>query len=361
MDDAAIPRTTAEPDLRDVVRWLTDQASGSPPATEQAITDGLDNHLISIVRSHNTPSTIWRFRAGQQAYVLKAQLGRGTVLRRELRWYLRAAAVGLPRGLFVVGQEGPAFTFLVLRQFGDTATLDDAALAGWTADNLHGHLRRAAAMNATLFRRTRRRVPVETVHRVAARRVAKRVAEGTSYPYLLPLLTGQTVTVNGRPLQGLARSWRDVVDRKSVVRLLTPAEIGLIFGDMHCGNILVDGSGTEVVDPRGGPLLPTAYDLGKLVQSVEGGYGAIMAGRYRLRCTAEDEYEIDVDTPPGYAALATWLHQGLGDHRYQQALYQAAQHFLAMLPHHASARRETVALALSGILQFERLREALAG
>ncbi|MFF4893433.1 phosphotransferase [Micromonospora chersina] len=361
MDSPAIPRTTAELDLRDVVHWLTHQASGSPPRTEQAITDCLGNHLISIVRSHNTPSTIWRFRAGQQAYVLKADVGRGAALRLELRWYLRAAAVGLPRGLFVLGQEGPAFTFLVLRQFGDTATLDDAALAGRTAADLQGHLRRAAAMNATLFRRTRRRVPVEAVHGVAAHRIDKRVAESMSYPYLLPLLTGRTVTVNGMPLQGLMRSWRDVVDRKSTVRLLTPAEIGLIFGDLHCGNILVDGSGTEVVDPRGGPLLPTAYDFGKLVQSVEGGYGAIMAGRYRLRRIAEDEYEIDVDTPPGYAALAAWLPQWLGDHRYQQALYQAAQHFLAMLPHHASARRETLALALSGMLQFQRLREALAG
>ncbi|MET8463585.1 phosphotransferase [Micromonospora zamorensis] len=337
------------------------QASGSSSATEQAITDYLGDRLISIIRSHNTPSTIWRFRAGKQAYVLKAELGSATTLQRELRWYLRAAAVGLPRGLFVLGQAGSAFTFLLLRQFGDTATLDDAALTGRAAGDLGGHLRRAAAMNATLFRRTRRGVPVEVVHGVAARRIDKRVAEGMSHPYLLPLLTGRTVTVNGIPLQGLVRSWRDVADRESAVRLLTQAEVGLIFGDLHCGNILVDGIETEIVDPRGGPLLPMAYDLGKLVQSVEGGYGAIMTGSYRLRCVAEDEYEIEIDMPPGYAALAAWLRQWLGDHRYQQALYQAAQHFLAMLPHHASARRETLALALSGILQFQRLREALAG
>ncbi|MER7272256.1 phosphotransferase [Micromonospora carbonacea] len=361
MDSPALPRTTAELELRDVLRRLLHQASGSSPGTEQSVTDCLGDQLISVVRSHNTPSTIWRFRAGRQAYVLKAELGRGTTLRRELRWYLRAAAVGLPRGLFVLGQEGPAFTFLLLRQFGDTTTLDDAALAGRTADDLQGHLRRAAAMNATMFGRTQRGVPVEAVHGVAAHRIDKRVAEAMSHPYLLPLLTRRTVTVNGMPLQGLLRSWRNVVDQESAVRLLTPAEVGLIFGDLHCGNILVDGIETEVVDPRGGPLLPMAYDLGKLVQSVEGGYGAIMAGSYRLRRVTEDEYEIDVDMPPGYAALAPWLRPWLGDRRYQQALYQATQHFLAMLPHHASARRETLALALSGILQFERLREALDG
>jgi hypothetical protein len=323
--------------------------------TELSVTEVLGEHLESIVRSHNTPSVIFHFSQGDMAYVLKVEFGHAPTMTREIQWYRDAIRIGRPSGLYVGSHIGTSFSFMILRRFGDGSTVDDAALAGASAHELESHVASALRRDTSMLERTRTTVALAHVHGLAADRFHRRRAQSMSYPYLRSLLGSPFVEVNGERFRTPDWSWKQIADKQSVVEYLTPQEIGMTFGDLHCGNILVSGSATEVVDPRGGSLLPITYDYGKLVQSIDGGYGAIMAGRYALRELRDGQYEFSVETPPGYKQLATSFSDHFDERQYMQSLYQAALHFTAMLPHHASEPAETTALYLSGILLFNKL------
>lgn len=287
--------------------------------------------------------------------MLKVEFGRAPTMKREIRWYRDAIRIGRPCGLYVGGHVGRSFSFIILRRFGDTSTVDDAALAGAPACDLKRHVAWALSRDISLLERTQTTVARAQVHGLAASRFHRRRVQAMSYPYLRSLLNSPFVDINGERFHSPVWCWEQVVDKHSVVKYLTPRKIGMTFGDLHCGNILVSGPDTEVVDPRGGPLLPIAYDCGKLVQSIEGGYGAIMAGCYALRELGNGRYEFSVETPPGYQELATSIADHCDERRYLRSLYQAALHFAAMLPHHASEPTETTALYLSGTTLFNKL------
>jgi hypothetical protein len=342
-------------ELSAISEALHQRAEKPDQASESSVIAVLGERLRSIVRSHNTASVIFHFSACDAIYVLKVEFGQASTLRREIQWYRDAISIGHPHGLFVGSHVGEGFSFLILRYFGDTSTVDDAALSGASAGELKRHIVRALTKDADLLSRTRRTAALDYVHGLAARRFHHRRTQAMSYPYLRALLTAEFIRINGTSLRPLAWCWEQVADVPSIVEYLTPRVIGMTFGDLHCGNILVDGSATEVVDPRGGPLLPITYDYGKLVQSIEGSYGAIMAGRYTLRRLGDGQYEFSVRTPPGYRDLTGVIAGHCDERRYLQSLYQAALHFAAMLPHHASLPAEAVALHMSGTLLFNRL------
>ncbi|MFD5033117.1 phosphotransferase [Streptomyces sp. NPDC058405] len=320
----------------------------------------LGHRLLSTVTSHNTPTTLYYFSAGGATYVLKVEFGQGQTLRDEIQWYRDTARISLPRELFVGSHIGKNFSFVLLKYFGDGSTVDDAALAGAPAHELGRHIVRALRGEAELFERTKRSATSAQMHLLVTRRYDQRRTQALAFPYLRRLMDARFVTVNGESLHGPAHCWSRTADAKPILEYLTPRQVGMTFGDLHCGNILIGGSSTEVVDPRGGALLPVTYDYGKLVQSIEGDYGAIMAGRYVLRRPADGEYEFAADSTAGYAGLAALMAEHCDERLYLQSLYQAALHFSAMLPHHASAEEETTALYLSGTVLFNKLLARLA-
>ncbi|MFJ8967068.1 phosphotransferase [Lentzea sp. NPDC102401] len=319
------------------------------------MTELLQDYAVSTVRSHNTPSALWHFRIENQSYVLKMESGSAVTMRNEIAWYRKASAIGFPRRLYVADCLGKAFSFIVLHYFGDSSTLDDAAIARQPASALQEHLRRALRMEGALFQRSQNIAPPFAIDNFLAQRFSQRYEQGLQYGYLHDLLTSPVLTINDVPMTGMQECWQLIKESERLRSHLRPRKVGVIFGDLHFGNILPDGSSTEVVDPRGGPLLPMEYDYGKLIQSIEGAYGMVMTGRYQLRQVTSCEYEFTVATLPTYSSIAEQFIGYLGDPMYLRSLYQAAMHFAAMLPHHASARQETIALALSGTTLFNRL------
>ena len=347
-------------ELSAVSASLREKAEHSVSGGESALIEMLGDRLVSVLRSHNTPSTLYYVRADGETYVVKVEFGRAPTLRDEIRWYRHAARRGLPRSLFITSHTGPCLSFLLLKCFGDGSTVDDLALAGESAGQLRHHVASAVDGDMELFRRTQRNVGQDHVHRLTERRLALRRSQARQFPYLQRLMDADVVTINGAGLASASRCLNRVFGDPRMVSYLTPDRVGMTFGDLHCGNILVHEGFTEVIDPRGGPLLPITYDFGKLVQSIEGGYGSIMAGRYVLRRTSGTVYELAPESVPGYASLAALLVASCGERRYLQSLYHAALHFTAMLPHHASAQEETTALYLCGVSLFDRLLARLA-
>ncbi|MFE6176288.1 phosphotransferase [Streptomyces sp. NPDC056464] len=339
---------------------LREQAEHSFSGGESALIGMLGDRLVSVLRSHNTPSTLYYVCADGETYVVKVEFGRAPTLRDEIRWYRDVARRGLPRSLFITGHAGPGLSFLLLKRFGDGSTVDDLALAGESAGQLGRHAASALDDDIELFHRTERHVGQDHVHQLTERRLAVRRSQAREFPYLRTLMDADVVTMNGAGLPGVSRCLNRLFGDPRLVSYLTPDRVGMTFGDLHCGNILVHEGSTEVVDPRGGHLLPITYDYGKLVQSVEGGYGAIMAGRYVLRRTGKAAYEFAVEAVPGYAGLAALLAARCDERSYLQSLFQAALHFVAMLPHHASAQEETTALFLCGVSLFDKLLALLA-
>ncbi|MFF4548489.1 phosphotransferase [Streptomyces sp. NPDC001435] len=339
---------------------LREQAHRPVPGAESSLAEMLGDRLLLALRSHNTPSTLYYVHADGETYVVKVEFGRAQTMRDEIQWYQDAARRGLPRRLFITGHSGPGLSFLLLKCFGDGSTVDDLALAGASAGELGRHVTRALDSDIELFHLTQRHAGPAQVHRLAERRLARRRRQAGAFPFLRTLLDAAVVTINGEAMPGVARCLSRVFEDPRLVAHLTPDRVGVTFGDLHCGNILVDGGSTEVVDPRGGPLLPITYDYGKLVQSLEGKYGAVMAGRYVLRRTGETEYEFATEDVPGYTDLGVLLAARCDERLYLQSLYQAALHFVAMLPHHSSAQEETTALYLCGVSLFDKLLAQLA-
>ncbi|RAG80764.1 hypothetical protein DN069_36445 [Streptacidiphilus pinicola] len=212
----------------------------------------------------------------------KVEFGHAQTLRNEIRWYRDVARRGLPRRLFITSHAGPGLSFLLLKCFGDGSTVDAHALAGASGGKLGHHIASAVDSDTELFHRTQRRAGPAQVHRLVEQRLVRRRRQAFAFPYLRTLIDADIVTINGEPLPGTSRCLSRITGDPRLMSHLTPDRVGMTFGDLHCGNILVDGESTEVVDPRGGPLLPITYDYGKLVQSIEGGYGAVMAGQYVL-------------------------------------------------------------------------------
>lgn len=325
------------------------------PGAKHSLTGMLGDRLLSELHSHNTPSTLYYVLADGETYVVKVEFGHAQTLRDEIQWYRDAVRRNLATNLFITGHAGPTLSFLLLKCFGDGSTVDDLALAGASAGELGRHISRAVDRDMELFHRTQRHVSPSHIHRLTKRRLSQRRRQASAFAYLRALMDADVITINGEELAGASRCLHRITENPRLVSHLTPDRIGVTFGDLHCGNIIVDGTSTEVVDPRGGPLLPITYDYGKLVQSIEGGYGAVMAGRYVLRRRCRTEYEFATENVPGYADLGVLLAARCDERRYLQSLYQAALHFVAMLPHHASAEEETTALYLCGVSLFDKL------
>lgn len=342
-------------ELSTISEELRRKARNPGRANESMIGAVLGEHLEAVVRSHNTPSVLFHFSVYEQLFVLKVEFGLAQTLRREVRWYREALSMGFPCKLLVDSHTGKSLSFLILHRFGDTSTVDDAALSGESDSTLRYHITRALDRDNDLFGRTSHTVDFSHAHSFTVDRFQRRCAQAMKYPYLRPLLVSDAIRINGERLCSPIRCWNQISSMRSAFQYLTSQKIGMTYGDLHCGNILINGLATELVDPRGGPLLPITYDYGKIIQSVEGGYGAIMASQYALHRVADMQYEFSVETPIGFQKLESFSKDYYGDRQYLQSLYQAALHFTAMLAHHASVPSETAALFMSGTLLFNKL------
>ncbi len=341
------------------MRELSLLPAGTREVTSGAIVEVLGGN-VRVVSRHNTPTIQYYFgRAGRQ-FVLKVGFPPALGVMAEADWYRYAARAGRPTAPFLAAGRSRSFAFLLLARFGDGRTLDDVALAGAPEEFVREAIDHALALDRELFDISSRPASTSAIDALLGRRVSARLSEARGHPYLRHLLQREFLVVNGRRLPSPVTTWHNLRQRPATLVHVTPSSTGRIHGDLHCGNILVRGRRTALVDPRGSELRPLEYDLGKVLQSLLGGYGAIMTGRYDLAIIGEDRYSIAWPSAPGYEAYLPRFQSAMQDREIDASLFLAAQHLLAMLPHHAVRQHETIALFLSACLLFQALQDRLS-
>ncbi|MGW4371338.1 hypothetical protein ACWEKT_37435 [Nocardia takedensis] len=342
--------------IYDAMRLCSERPDSSPESTVRNI---LGNHSCVVVNSHNTPTILYFVDLDGSPHVFKVEFGTANTLIREIAWYRNAVYFNLQARLFLGAHVGTYFSFLLLKVFGDTSTVDDIALNGAGSTEIWIPIIDSIEKDTRMYEKTSRSVTSNYVQEWIVRRLDLRVDQALKHGYLRNLITGDSVVLNGDLLRPLRMYLQYLASNEQIVDYIAPSRIGIIYGDLHCGNIVVDKLSSEVIDPRSGDLLPIEYDFGKVIQSVEGCYGSIMARQFSLQMVSAGQYEYSVQKPDGYIGLESRMAKYLGDRRYVQSLYQCATHFIAMLPHHASQARETTALYLSGMMMWARLVEIL--
>jgi len=313
------------------------------------------------IEHHNTRSVGFITDAADVPLFVKAEYGECSATHREAEWY-ETVARRLPRSTaYITSVCGRNHAVVVLRYLPEAATLDESAARGAAdAEQILTAVRRAFELDEQLlFSRRSVRIDPDKADVFTVRHLRRRAAS-LRFGFLRRLMLADGFEIDGSWLPGADR-WLAAIDtRPALRRYLTPTRYGMIHGDLHGGNILLAGAGVCLIDPNGSRSLPRAYDDGKILQSLQEGYGAIMSGDYELESPGGRPTRLEVRSPAVYHEVAeTWIRT-LSDQRYAQALYAQAMHFVAMLPHHAAEPGETTALFLTACRVFRRLFAVLA-
>lgn len=322
----------------------------------------LADNLIDVIDTHNTTSAVLIFQQGQQKYVLKIEYGQNNATSREVAWYKTANLYPLsltPKCIDTF--TGKRYSFIVLSYIKDAVTLDDGMAAGtYPVEKLLEHIHEVLMKDMSLYARSRPKVaPKDVIDSQFLGKFARRRKESSRYAYLDTLFSRKSVAINGVNMPTPTYCINRIANNDALQTYITPSEIGLIHGDLHCGNVLINDEDSYLVDPNGSLLMPIEYDYGKLLHSVHGAYGQIMRRNYRLKELRTGDYEFSVTTTSAHDAAFQRLQSQLNDRDMLRGLYAEALHFATMLPHHATKSRETTALFLRCTELFNQLFEKL--
>jgi len=312
--------------------------------------------LLRVIDTHNTASIIFIFILGGETYLMKAEYGQHSATRKEIMWYKTIpAGVSAPR--FVASFEFVDWSYLILDYVEKSATIDELVFAG-EADwqEIAHYIIRALQEDERLLRKDHNpKKNRAQCDELLSGRYYKRCAEAASFPYLHELMCAPRVCLNGRLLRSpgwyVARVQKDSI----LYHYLTPDTLGLIHGDLHCGNILVKDDEIFLIDPNGMLEMPLEYDYGKMFHTIHGNYDAIMRKAYRLDSFGHHHYALEINAPIEYEKTQAVIKDKISVQLYHRSMYAEAIHFASLLPHHAKERMETIALYLRCVQIFDEL------
>lgn len=317
----------------------------------------LEDRQPEVIDSHNTHSVIFTFTAGNNRYGLKIEYGPAIVTRDEAHWYELA-----PDSLkthHVVSHIADTYAFVLLRWLEKAQTIEQIAVAGeGNSDNPTIELVIGALeQNKTLFESS----PTvsllsgpETGYFYDKYRAYNAAAK--DYPFLQRLLDSRELRVNGRVLPGPERFVRAVQRDGRLREYLSPHRAGLIHGDLHMDNLLVEDGKVYFIDPKGVDHLPLEYDTGRVMWSLSG-WNAIVNGEFTL-ASDDDGYHLDIVRRRQYVEGIPRLREYFSEQEYHRALYSSAMQYLTRVSH-AAIEPEATALYLRGIEQFAELFDEL--
>ena len=323
----------------------------------------LGTSISQIIDSHNTQSIIYLFTESKIRYMLKAEYGSNSATHDEIAWHLKVASIDatLPTPLLVETHRGADYAFIISKYIDNASTLDQLVLSrAQSSEATIAIIKDVLEKDRHLFLKTSHACTQDQADTFFLEKYHQRTAESHRTPYLRKLLKIDAPIINGVAYRSVAEIIATIHDDSALRAIVTPEKIGLIHGDLHTGNILVNGSGaTFLVDPKTGKELPFEYDIGKLFHSVHGGYGVIMTGNFTLESLAEDTYTLSLSVPEQYIDTFDAIKKSLSSQEYIRALYAEALHFTTILPHHVANKTETTALWLRSVQLFNELVQVL--
>lgn len=320
---------------------------------KRQVTALLHDHEPELIDSHNTTSAIVKFTVGGMRYGLKIEYGNATPLRNEARWYELVPADVKPH--FVISHVSDSYTFVLLRWLERAKTLEEVAIA-------NEHLKTQQTMDLVINALDQDRelfysnsiVPLFATPR-SSFFLDKYHAYNSSakqFPYLQELLERGTVVVNDKELLGPYRYVQTVQQDRKLRSYLSPDTAGLIHGDTHADNLLVQDNTVYLIDPKGDNHLPLEYDTGRIFWSLNG-WNAIIRGEFELNAH-DGGYSLKLTRRQQYLDGLSRFRAYLGERGYHRAVYSAAMQYLTRI-HHATEESETTALYLRGLQVFDEL------
>lgn len=342
-----------------VLMQLLKQLTSIVPTSRKGMLKEVDliisDHLVQATDSHNTSSAIYVFSTSEDTYLLKVEYGNENATAKEIQWY-KATLSGMPCPTLVASFSRDDYAFLVLQHIEGAKTLDELADEEHiTAKSLPDYIDIALTKDRELFSNSK---PVVVgsgeTDQFYLEKYKRRSQEAHKFTYLKSLLDTPAHIVNGNMLRSPTYYISRIASNSKLHEYLTPRELGLIHGDLHCGNILAKGNLIYFVDPNGVLRMPIEYDYGKILHSIHGGYHEIMKQRYSLEIS-KNGFSFDVEIPKAYTAALGRVQSQLTEQELLRGFYAEGMHFATLLPHHATERRETTALFLRCIQIFDEL------
>ncbi len=332
------------------------------PKSRQNMVKGIEKILSGLVLeaidSHNTRSVIFIFYAEDgNKYLLKAEYGIGNATSREILWYQALPIQAITTSVPVATSCNQGYSFLLLNYIEDAKTLDELVDSNsLSEEQLYGYINDALSKDQQIFTNSKPSiVSLAISDKFYTGKYESRVLESQKFDYLKKLLNSSGYILNGKPVYAPSYYLARIAGDHKLRAYLTPSKLGLIHGDLHCGNILVSRFSTYLVDPNGELQMPIEYDYGKIFHSIHGGYNSIMKEGYVLNKTTDGSYFFKVQVPGLYTNVFLRFQQDLTDQQFLRGLYAEAMHFATLLPHHASKEMETTALFMRSVQIFEEL------
>jgi hypothetical protein len=344
-------------ELNQIIAYLVSLGVSSREDMKQQIAHFLEGYEMELLDSHNTTSMIFIFSADGERYGVKIEYGQAEVMRDEAHWYDLA-----PPNLkthHVISHIGEAYAFVLLRWLQNARTVEEIAIAnegqaGAEAAELMINAleqdRELFANNLTLP------LTVSEENGYFLNKYHGYNAGADKFPYLLALLESRTIRVNGKELPGPHRCVEAVQRSDSLRTYLTPDTAGLIHGDTHADNLLVDEGKVYLIDPKGVDHLPIEYDTGRILWSFTG-WNAIVRGEFTL-AESQDGYQLEYTKRSQYMNGLPQLRASFSDQEYHRAMYSAAMQYVTRISH-ATHEAETKALYLRGLQLFDELFQEL--
>jgi aminoglycoside phosphotransferase (APT) family kinase protein len=177
-------------------------------------------------------------------------------------------------------------------------------------------------------------------------------AGARKYPYLQQLLDSKTIRINEREFGGPYRYVQRVQQDDELRIYLSPDRAGLIHGDSHAGNLLVEDGRVYMIDPKTTDPFPLEYDTGRMHWSLTG-WNAIVRGQFALQ-QKDGGYTFDVTVPEQYVKGFPRFRAYFSERDYHRAAYSSAMQYVCRVSH-AAKQDEATALYLRGLQVFDEL------
>lgn len=324
---------------------------------QQQVGDLLRDYQMELIDRHNTLSMIFRLTADGTQYGLKIEFGEAKVTRDEAHWFELAPAD--LKTHHIASHIGENYAFVLLRWLHNAKTIEEIAIANEGKDTTEtiDLVIQALQQDKELFN-TNSIVPLLAT-KDSSYFLDKYIsynADAPKYPYLQTFLEQDTVRINGKGLPGPWRFVQKVQQNDELRTYLSPDKAGLIHGDSHLDNLLVEDGKVYLLDPKGHDHLPLEYDTGRVLWSLTG-WNAIVRGEFDLS-KDDSGYHLDYKRRQQYIDGMPRIREYFSDQEYHRAMYSAAVQYLTRI-HHAANESETMALYLRGLEIFQELLDDL--
>ncbi|HSX33086.1 MAG TPA: phosphotransferase [Candidatus Saccharimonadales bacterium] len=337
------------PELMTILEQFKHLEPRTRPDLKEQLTRLLKSRRVVVHDTHNTTAMIFVFTADEVRYGLKIELGddkEAKVLRDEVKWYRKAQDIA-PH--YIASHLGKSYAFVVLRWLGHAKTIEEIAIAneGKSTHETMDLIIKALDQNQALFdSNPKTALHNSKQHSFFFDKYNSYNAGAKDFPYLQQLLETEAIQVNGRLLPGPNKLISVIQDDDDLRDYLSPDTAGLIHGDAHLDNLLVEDGVIYLIDPKGIDPYPLEYDQGRFLWSMTG-WNAIVRGEFEL-VEVGTGYHLDVRRRQQYMDGMPRFRAYFTDRQYHRMMYSAIVQYLTRI-HHVAAEQETKALYIRGL------------